>query len=56
MNEILAGQVRTLAAAFGGYLLASGKIDQPTLDLLLAAAPVLAAMGWSAWAKRAKAA
>lgn len=50
MNPIMAGQVRTLLAAAGGFAVAKGWADDATVQAVLGVAPVLLAAAWSAWA------
>lgn len=51
MSEIVMGQLRALLAAFGGYLVAKGNLDQPTAELAMQVAPLVIAMGSSAFDK-----
>lgn len=48
----VAGVVRALLAGLGGAAVASGKADPTTVETVAGAASVLAAAGWSVWAKR----
>ena len=52
VKQLIAGQIRTLAAGVGGYLVAHGLIDanqsSVVADLLAGTAMVVIASGWSA--------
>lgn len=56
MKAIMAGQVRALLAAAGGYAVAKGVLPEdqvgPLTDAMVAAAPILASMAWSYVAKK----
>lgn len=52
LKRLIAGQIRTLAAGVGGYLVAHGLIDADqssvVVDLLTGTIMVVVASGWSA--------
>lgn len=50
-GEQIAGVVRALAAAIGGYLIGKGW-DAALVNEIAGAASVLAVAGWSIWSKR----
>lgn len=51
-SEMVAGIVRAVLAALGGYLVARGVIDAETVAAVAGAAATFAAAAWSVWAKR----
>lgn len=55
LKQLIAGQIRTLAAGVGGYLVAHGLIDENqssvVVDLLTGTTMVVVASGWSAFNK-----
>lgn len=48
----VAGIVRALAAALGGYFVGQGFIDADMANQVAGAAAVIASAVWSVWAKR----
>lgn len=50
--EQVAGQVRTILAALGGFFVGKGYIDEATSIALAGAVATIVAAGWSWWAKR----
>ncbi len=59
MANVIGGLVRTGIAAFGGYLVSKGLIDQAGADALAGnagavtgVATILGAAAWSWWSKR----
>ena len=53
--EMIGGIVRALLASLGGWLVSAGYIDQSTLQAGIGAVVTLVTIGWSIWAKKAKA-
>lgn len=51
-NDQMAGVVRALAAAGGGYLVGQGLIDAETATAITGAVTTLAVALWSVYAKR----
>jgi hypothetical protein len=49
----VAGVVRALVAAGGGYLIGLGLLDEETVAAVAGAAATIATAIWSVWAKRA---
>ena len=52
-GEQVAGVVRALVAAVGGYFVGQGLIDAETATTIGGAIATLAAAAWSIWSKRA---
>jgi len=53
MNEQqIAGLVRHILTAAGGYLVSKGVIDEATLTATVGAIITLGGVAWSFWAKR----
>ena len=52
----VAGILRTILAAGGGYLVSKGYLDNATMLSIVGAIVTLATAGWSVWAKRTPAA
>lgn len=50
--EQIAGILRTILAAGGGYLVSQGWLDNATMMAIVGALVTLATAGWSVWAKR----
>lgn len=50
--EQMAGVLRTLLAAGGGYFVAQGYIDNATMLSIVGAVVTLATAGWSVWSKK----
>jgi type III secretory pathway component EscV len=50
-GEQIAGIVRAIVAALGGYLVGQGMIDAETMTAVAGAAATIAAAGWSVWSK-----
>lgn len=50
--EQMAGVLRTVLAAGGGYFVAQGYVDNATMMSIVGAVVTLATAGWSVWAKR----
>ena len=50
--EEIAGIVRALAAALGGYLVGQGLVDSETAMSIGGAITTLAVAAWSIWSKR----
>jgi hypothetical protein len=48
----IAGIVRAVMAAVGGYLVGQGFVDSDTVDQVSGAAAVIVAAAWSWWSKR----
>ena len=48
----IAGILRTILAAGGGYLVSRGWLDNATMMAIVGALVTLATAGWSVWAKR----
>ncbi|CAB4157964.1 hypothetical protein UFOVP681_61 [uncultured Caudovirales phage] len=48
----IAGVVRALVAAVGGYFVGQGMVDAETVTTIGGAVATLAAAAWSIWAKR----
>lgn len=55
-SEQIAGVVRAVVAAVGGYFVGKGVIDGETVATIGGAAATIAAAVWSVWAKKEKAA
>lgn len=51
-GEQIAGVVRAIVAALGGYLVGQGLTDAETVATVGGAAATLAAAAWSIWSKR----
>lgn len=51
-SDQMAGILRTLLAAGGGYIVSRGYIDNATMLSVVGAIVTLATAGWSVWAKR----
>ena len=51
MDQI-AGIIRTILAAGGGYLVSKGYLDNTTMLSIVGAIVTLLTAGWSVWAKR----
>lgn len=51
-GEQIAGVVRAVVAALGGYFVGQGVTDAETVATIGGAAATLVAAGWSIWAKR----
>jgi hypothetical protein len=49
----IAGVVRALVAALGGYFVGQGLVDAETVTTIAGAAATLAAAAWSIYSKRA---
>ena len=54
-GEQIAGVVRAIVAAFGGYLVGQGITDAETVATVGGAVATLAAAAWSIWAKHKEA-
>jgi hypothetical protein len=52
-GEQIAGVVRAIVAALGGYFVGQGVVDAETVTTIGGAVATLAAAGWSIYAKRA---
>ena len=52
-GEQIAGVVRAVVAAVGGYFVGQGLIDAETATTIGGAVATLAAAAWSIWSKRA---
>ncbi len=52
-GEQIAGVVRAIVAALGGYFVGQGLIDAETVTTIGGAVATLAAAAWSIYAKRA---
>jgi type III secretory pathway component EscV len=50
-GEQIAGIVRAIVAALGGYLVGQGMVDAETMTAVAGAAATIAAAGWSVWSK-----
>jgi hypothetical protein len=50
-GEQIAGIVRAIVAALGGYLVGQGIVDAETITAVAGAAATIAAAGWSVWSK-----
>lgn len=50
--EQIAGVVRALVAAIGGYFVGQGLVDAETVTTIAGAVATLAVAGWSIWAKK----
>ena len=50
--EALGGLIRHALTVLGGYFVASGGIDQPTMEGAVGAIMTLLGVGWSLYAKR----
>ena len=50
-GEQIAGIVRAIVAALGGYLVGKGMVDAETMTAVAGAAATIAAAGWSVWSK-----
>lgn len=55
MNTMIAGVVRALLGALGGWVVQKGWIDEETLTQVVGALIVIATAAWSIWAKRSAA-
>lgn len=53
IGEQIAGVVRAIAAATGGYFVGKGLIDAETATAIGGAVTTLAVAAWSIWSKRA---
>ena len=53
-KDQIAGVVRALVAAGGGYFVGQGLIDAETAMTIGGAITTLCVAGWSVWSKRAK--
>ncbi len=53
-SDQIAGVVRALVAAIGGYFVGQGLVDAETVTTVGGALATLAAAAWSIYAKRAK--
>lgn len=51
--EQIAGILRTILAAGGGWLVSQGYLDNATMMSIVGAVVTLMTAGWSVWAKRA---
>jgi hypothetical protein len=51
-SEQVAGIVRTVISAVGGYLIGKGLVDAATVTAVAGAAATLAAAAWSVYSKR----
>lgn len=51
-SEQIAGILRTILAAGGGYLVSRGWLDNATMMAIVGALVTLATAGWSVWAKK----
>ena len=51
-GEEIAGIVRALVAAVGGYFVGKGVVDASLVAAVAGALATLAAAAWSVWAKR----
>jgi len=52
-GEQVAGVVRAIIAAVGGYFVGQGVVDSETVVAVAGAAATIATAVWSVWAKRA---
>jgi hypothetical protein len=52
-GEQIAGVVRAIVAALGGYFVGQGVVDAETVTTIGGAVATLAAAAWSIYAKRA---
>lgn len=52
-KEQIAGIVRALVAAVGGYFVGKGLLDGATMETIAGAVATLATAVWSVWAKKA---
>lgn len=50
--EVLGGLIRHALTVAGGYFVASGGIDQPTMEGAVGAIMTLLGVAWSLYAKR----
>ena len=50
--EQLAGILRAILSAAGGYIVAKGFVDNTTMMTIVGALVTLATAGWSVWAKK----
>lgn len=55
MDQV-AGVLRTILAAGGGYFVAKGYVDNATMMSIVGAVVTIVTAGWSVWAKRVPAA
>lgn len=53
-SDQIAGIVRALVAALGGYFVGQGLVDAETVTTIGGALATLAVAGWSIYSKRAK--
>lgn len=53
--EQLAGVVRAVAAAIGGYFVGQGVVDAETASVIGGAATTIIVAVWSVWSKKNKA-
>lgn len=51
-SEQIAGILRTILAAGGGYIVSRGYIDNATMMSIVGALVTIVTAGWSVWAKR----
>lgn len=51
-KEQVAGIVRAVAAAAGGYFVGKGTIDGATMEIIVGSVATLAAAIWSVWSKK----
>lgn len=50
--EQIAGVIRAIVAAVGGYFVGKGVVDADTVATIGGALATLATAGWSVWAKK----
>lgn len=51
-KEQIAGIVRAVAAAVGGYFVGKGTLDGATMEIIAGSVATLATAIWSVWAKK----
>lgn len=51
-SEQIAGIIRTILAAGGGYLVSRGWLDNATMMAIVGALVTLITAGWSVWSKK----
>lgn len=51
-KEQIAGIVRAIAAAVGGYFIGKGMIDSENMEIIAGSLAALATAVWSVWSKK----
>ena len=52
-QDQIAGIVRAVVAAVGGYFIGKGMVDAANVEIIAGALATLATAAWSVWAKKA---